>query len=109
MVLLDLFGSSYDFDPRTRYTIWGATVGEFLGWLAVFAATQVNIQRFGSIPTISGVKMCVEAIDISMCIDVKCPCVIFPKGPLLQLYWTILHSIALHGGWSCYFCQVRQV
>jgi len=47
---------SFDPDPRTRYTVWSAVIGEYFTYLTLYGATQANIQRFVSISTISKVR-----------------------------------------------------
>jgi len=44
---------SFDPDPRTRHTIWTCLVGGYFVWLPTYAATQIQVQRFLSLPTIS--------------------------------------------------------
>jgi len=47
---------NFDFDPRTRYTIWTGAIASFFGWLQIYAATQANIQRFVSMPNMKTVR-----------------------------------------------------
>jgi len=42
---------SLDFDPRARHTFWTMTVGGSFLWIATYAASQAQIQRFLTVPT----------------------------------------------------------
>ncbi|XP_035707106.1 sodium-coupled monocarboxylate transporter 2 isoform X1 [Folsomia candida] len=44
---------NFDPDPRTRHTVWTCLIAGYFFWLPTYAATQVQIQRFLSLPTIS--------------------------------------------------------
>jgi sodium-coupled monocarboxylate transporter 8/12 len=49
---------NFDPDPRSRHTFWTATIGGFLLWLPLFAATQAQIQRYNSVPTLKDSRKC---------------------------------------------------
>lgn len=50
LILLKHF-YSFDFDPRTRYTVWTGCVGAYFTWLSLFAGSQGQIQRYLSVPS----------------------------------------------------------
>lgn len=43
----------FDVDPRTRHTVWTCLIGGYFVWLPTYAATQIQVQRFLSLPTLS--------------------------------------------------------
>jgi len=53
-----VFSCPYSFDPdaRTRHTMWTSVIGGYFFWLPPFASTQIQVQRFLSIPMISRVR-----------------------------------------------------
>lgn len=48
--------NSFDPDLRTRHTIWTCIFAGYFFWLPPFAATQVQVQRFLSMPDMKTVK-----------------------------------------------------
>ena len=48
---------SVDLDPRTRYTLWGATIGGFFQWLVIYVGNQSNIQRALACPSLRNAQM----------------------------------------------------
>ncbi|KAJ6648014.1 Sodium-coupled monocarboxylate transporter 1, partial [Pseudolycoriella hygida] len=49
---------NFDPDPRNRHTFWSATIGGFFVWLPLFGATQAQIQRYNSVPTLRQSTQC---------------------------------------------------
>ncbi|XP_021955971.1 sodium-coupled monocarboxylate transporter 2 [Folsomia candida] len=47
---------NFDPDPRTRHTIWTCIFAGYFFWLPSYAATQLQVQRFLSMPNMSRVK-----------------------------------------------------
>lgn len=43
---------NFDTDLRTRHTFWSAIIGAYFAWIPLFAATQAQIQRYLSVPTL---------------------------------------------------------
>ena len=44
---------SFDPDPRTRHTVWTSVFAGYFFWLPTYAATQIQVQRFLSMPDIT--------------------------------------------------------
>lgn len=43
---LALLSSSFNPDPRSRYTFWTLTVGGTLVWLSMYGVNQAQVQRY---------------------------------------------------------------
>ncbi|ODN03398.1 Sodium-coupled monocarboxylate transporter 2 [Orchesella cincta] len=42
---------NFDFDPRTRHTVWGLLFGGYFTWVTVYGCNQAQVQRYLSVPT----------------------------------------------------------
>ncbi|CAL8103945.1 unnamed protein product [Orchesella dallaii] len=47
---------NFDPDPRTRHTVWTSIFGGYFMWLANFAATHSQVQRYLAIPTLIKIR-----------------------------------------------------
>ncbi|CAL8121840.1 unnamed protein product [Orchesella dallaii] len=47
---------NFDPDPRTRHTIWTCIIAGYFFWIPSYAATQLQVQRFLSMPDMKTVK-----------------------------------------------------
>lgn len=60
---------SIDPDPRVRHSFWSGTIGGFFVWLPLFGATQAQIQRYNSVPTLKQSRQYVNLIFLSCVIS----------------------------------------
>ncbi|KAG4068534.1 hypothetical protein HA402_004875 [Bradysia odoriphaga] len=57
---------NFDPDPRGRHTFWSGTIGGFFVWLPLFGATQAQIQRYNSVPTLRQSRKCLAFNMVGM-------------------------------------------
>jgi len=53
------------FDPRERHTIWGTMLGAGFQWCGVFAISQMQVQRYLALPSLTKAK---QACILSLCL-----------------------------------------
>ncbi|CAG7716897.1 unnamed protein product [Allacma fusca] len=74
---------SFDTDPRTRHTVWTAIIGGYFYWLPMYAATQAQVQRYLSLPSLSSAR---KAVVINTGCDPLKAKTITNSDQLLPLY-----------------------
>ncbi|ODM96987.1 Sodium-coupled monocarboxylate transporter 1 [Orchesella cincta] len=76
---------SFDPDPRTRYTVWTSLIGGYFLEMTLFGATQSQIQRYNSVPTLRQSKQCLMFNMVGMMfVNVICS---FLGMILFAKYW----------------------